>query len=310
VRVTLVHNPGAGSGPGTDDMSEIVDAVRASGHAVQLAPCDQPDWQAMLDEPADVVAIIGGDGTVGRVAKRMIGKGVPLAVLAAGTANNIALTLGTEAIDAREQVESWACARRVAFDVAVARGPFGTEYLIEGLGCGLLVWGMRSAPDDSGRDLPRDARMARALAMLVEQSSAHPATRVEATLDGRDLSGDYLLLEAMNTQFIGPNLFLAPSGHPGDGLLDIVTVTSDARDMVREQLASWKRGALRPSEWPARQGRHLVLQWTGFPLHLDDTVWPRIGRPAPAGSMRIDVSMQGRALEFLVPPQTEHPPVP
>ena len=310
MNVVLLHNPGAGSGSGSDALDALTRTIRAEGHALRTQSTRDKDWKRKLDEETgDLVAVLGGDGTVGRVAKHLLGRGVPLAVFAAGTANNIAMTLGIEGTRAEAQVASWSEPRRLAFDAAVAHGPFGTQTLIEGLGCGLLVWGMRHADDDPREEETRAARMARVLTMLMEQSAAHPAVRVEATLDGHDLSGDYVLLEAMNTQFIGPNLFLAPSGHPGDGLLDVVTVSSDAREAMRERLASWQRGALRPSDWPTRQGKQLVLQWSGFPLHLDDEVWPEEGS-AIEGPARVQVCMQPRALEFWVPQETEHPPVP
>ncbi len=54
---------------------------------------------------------------------------------------------------------------------------------------------------------------------------ACPAIQLKMALDGRDLTGDYVLLEAMNIRSIGPNLRLAPDADPGDGLLDIVLVS-------------------------------------------------------------------------------------
>ena len=309
MQVTLIHNPGAGQGGDGDSPADIEAAIRAAGHAVHAQSCDDPEWSAALERPADLVAILGGDGTVGRVARRMIGRGVPIAALAAGTANNIAMTLGTEHMEPRRQVAGWSAGRRLPFDVCVARGPWGTEHLLEGLGCGLFTWGMRTA-EDAADDEPATPgeRIARVLAMLHERVGAHPSTRIEATLDGNDVSGDYVLLEAMNTRFVGPNLFLAPDGHPGDGLIDVIAVREDDRDAFREQLASWKRGALRPRDWPSRRGRHLVLQWTGFPLHLDDRLWPEADAPRGAAAS-VELEIERGALEFLVPQDTEHPAV-
>jgi diacylglycerol kinase family enzyme len=209
------------------------------------------------------------------------------------------------------QVAAWNGGREVAFDVCVARGPFGTEHLLEGLGCGLFTWGMQAA-DANGeqRDQPPAARLARVLSMLRERVASQPSLRIQATLDGDDLSGDYLLLEAMNTQFIGPNLFLAPGGHPGDGLLDVVTVTAGTRDAFTEQLASWHRGALRPADWPSRRGRRLTLRWTGFPLHLDDRVWPDAPVAGADPPPLIEIEVEQGALRVLVPASTDHPPVP
>ncbi len=114
----------------------------------------------------------------------------------------------------------------------------------------------------------------------------------------------------MNTRFVGPNLFLAPDAHPGDGLLDVITVAEDARDAFRSHLASWRRGALRAPDWPARRGRRLTLQWTGFPLHLDDRRWPDAKRLPPAAGgppVQVDLAMRHAALEFLAPADTAHP---
>lgn len=310
MRVTLIHNPDAGKGGGGDTPTSIEAAIRAAGHEVHARSCDDADWAAALEQPTDLVAVVGGDGTIGLVARKLVGRGIPIAALAAGTANNIAMTLGTEHMDAARQVAGWTHGRRLAYDVCVARGPWGTEHLLEGLGCGLFAWGMRTAdaPREAAEPPTPEARIARVLAMLNEQVGAHPTTRIQATLDGNDVSGDYVLLEAMNTRFVGPNLFLAPDGHPGDGLLDVITVDDDARDDFREQLASWRRGALRPPEWPSRRGRRLSLQWTGFPLHLDDRLWPdEAWTRGAAGAIEIEIDPG--ALSFLVPQDTEHPPL-
>lgn len=311
MQVALIHNPNAGAGTERVDVEALGGVIRAAGHALRVARCTEPGWEGALDAPADLVAILGGDGTVGQVARRMIGRGTPLAVLAAGTANNIAMTLGIEHLDAEAQVRAWAGGRRVSFDAIRADGPWGCEYLLEGLGCGLFAWGMRAA--DSAEHAPDpqpDGKLAATLAMLSERVFAHPTTRVDAALDGDDISGAYVLLEAMNTQFIGPNLFLAPQGRPGDGLLDVVTVADSARGEFREQLSSWRRGALRPAQWPSRQGRHLTMRWTGFPLHLDDRFWPGDDHARTDAVVRIDVRLVRAALEFLVPAHTKNPPVP
>jgi len=309
MRVTLIHNPGAGAGSARVDVDDLATLIRGEGHTLRVQATEE-GWETALDAPADLVAIVGGDGTVGEVARRMIGRGVPLAVLAAGTANNIAMTLGTEHCGADAQVKAWNSARRLVFDACRAEGPWGCRYLVEGLGCGLFTWGMRAADRSAHTDGAAPAeKLAAILAMLSERVSSHATTRIEGTLDGDDISGAYVMLEAMNTQFIGPNLFLAPQGRPGDGLLDIVSVEDSARAQFREHLQSWRRGALRPAQWPSRQGRHLVLRWSGFPLHLDDRFWPGDGRVRD-DTVQIDVRVVPAALECLVPPDTEHPPVP
>ena len=56
-------------------------------HKKNLEDCLDGDF-------GDAVIVAGGDGTVGKVAKRLAGTDVPLVVLPTGTANNIARSLG------------------------------------------------------------------------------------------------------------------------------------------------------------------------------------------------------------------------
>ncbi len=302
MRVTLIHNPGAGAG--ASDAGAIERAIRAAGHEVRTVSSNASDWPSVLSEPTDVVAVCGGDGTIGRVAKRMIGRRVPLAVLAAGTANNIALTLGVESLSLRDQIESWRTAHRFPFDVAMASGPWGCEPLIEALGCGLLASSIRRARKKAheARDLAPQQRLARSLQVLKERVGAFATTHVRASVDGRDISGDYVLFEVMNTQFVGPNLFLAPDGDAGDGMLDAVFVADSGRARLLDHLASWQRGARRSSPpLDSARGRVLQMTWTGFDVHFDDTLWPDDDADPHSGEASIEVRIEPHAIEFLVP---------
>jgi diacylglycerol kinase family enzyme len=185
----------------------------------------------------------------------------------------------------------------------MADGPWGCEALIEGLGCGILAWSIRQSKGMQGelRDAPPEERLAKSLQMLKERVNAFPTTHVRASLDGRDISGDYVLFEAMNTQLVGPNLHLAPDGHAGDGMLDVVFAVDGDRARLRDHLASWQRGALDASPpLDSARGRVLTMQWTGFDLHLDDRLWPEASRERLADAT-VEVRVEGRGVEFLVP---------
>src|SRR4051812_27064758 len=149
----------------------------------------------------------------------MVGRGIPLAPLPAGTANNISRTLGLVDRHWEELVAAWPKARRVKLDVGVAQGPWGKRYFVEGVGAGLFARLLSS--DDPQRTLSRlkrpDERVAHALQMLKTHAERSPAVDLEASLDGKDVSGRYVLMEAVNILYVGPNLFLAPDSKPGDG---------------------------------------------------------------------------------------------
>lgn len=62
-------------------------ATDAAGHATELA-------REAVEQGADLVLVLGGDGTVNEAANGLVFSGIPLGVLPAGTANVLAMELG------------------------------------------------------------------------------------------------------------------------------------------------------------------------------------------------------------------------
>src|ERR1043166_8568543 len=138
MKITLIYNAAAGS----DEQftaDQIAALIGQAGHEVVRQAVHHADWPDALKADVDVVAVAGGDGTVGAVAKALVGKSVGIAVLPLGTANNIANTLGIMNRPVEELVAEWARARHMAFDVARATGPWGSVAFIEGFGLGLFT---------------------------------------------------------------------------------------------------------------------------------------------------------------------------
>jgi len=303
VRVTLIHNPGAGK-QGKDNADKLVELLKDAGHQVRYQSSKDDAWAKALEEPAELVAVAGGDGTVSRIAKRMAGRGVPLATLPSGTANNISRSLGLTNRPFEELVRSWPQARRVRLDVGVAEGPWGMHYFVEGLGVGLFA---RLLASGSGEKIKRskttrpDEKVDNALERLRKSAQRTKPIALKAALDGKDLSGNYLLLEALNIPNIGPNLFLAPDSKPGDGQLDVVLVAEAERDRLVKYLDTWQENRERLAVLPTHRGKRLTLEWTGFEVHIDDELWPTEGEKPPAPPARIEARIEGSDVEFLVP---------
>ena len=300
MRVTLIHNPSAGAQRATRD--ELVRLLESEGHEVRYQSAKDGAWAAALAEPADLVAVAGGDGTVARVAKRMGGAGRPLAPLPCGTANNIARALGMAEVPLEQVVRGWKDARRVKLDLGVASGPWGRRAFVEGIGAGLFACALPHVDESrtiDNIDRP-DARVAYALQLLREDLRRCPPVSLRATLDGDDLSGEYVMLEALSLPYVGPNLHLAPDSRPGDGWLSVVLVGPAERARLTEDLKSWQKEKPRLAVLPTRRGRHLVIEWTGFPLHIDDEMWPGNDVAPPRPPARVEARLVG-AVEMLAP---------
>jgi diacylglycerol kinase (ATP) len=305
VRVTLIHNPGAGK----DQVSAkaLLKLLRRAGHKPRYQSAKEKGWARVLDKKARVVVVAGGDGTVASVTRRMVGRGVPVAILPSGTANNIARSLGLLKRPFEELVRSWRGARRVPLDVGIASGPWGERYFIEGLGAGLFA-GMlvRSEENDAQREKEKRTKRSKhvvdgALRRLKEAAERDEPVEISAQLDGVDISGRYLLFEAVNLPYIGPNLFIAPDTKAGDGQLEVVLVPEAQRGRLVRYLDHWQENRERLSLLPSRRGRHLQIEWTGFPLHIDDKLRPRKKAEPDEVAGLVDVRINGAAVEFLVP---------
>ena len=124
---------------------------------------------------------------------------------------------------------------------------------------------------------------------------------VNAHLDGKDISGSYVLFEAVNLRYIGPNLFISPDSNPSDGELDVVLVTEAQRKRLVHYLDHWQDDRDRLAVLPSRRGRHLQIEWTGFPLHIDDKLRPGARAKPKEMAGPVHARLDGETVEFLVP---------
>jgi len=277
MHVTLLFNPGAGTGVASEE--ELRRVIEASGHRVDVRRTSKSGLAKALRDPGELVAVAGGDGTVGRAMKLLAGSALPMAILPGGTANNIATSLGIFG-DAARIVASWSKGEMRRVDVWVARGPWGETRFVESAGVGLL--GHLIHPE-VGDEL-KGTDEARAEARRAARTLPAPERRVE--LDGRDLSGAYLLLEAMNIRCAGPNLWLAGQARAGDGKLEIVRALERDRPALVALADAF--GTSRATLATERGGR-LRFWCTAEELHVDDEHGSELGGWKGEGEVEVSI---------------------
>jgi diacylglycerol kinase family enzyme len=140
-----------------------------------------------------------------------------------------------------------------------------------------------------------------ALKVLLKKLSTFPSKDLTVRLDGRDLSGDYYMVEALNIRFIGPNLQLVPRATINDGLLDVVLVPKGDRAKLRQYLSDRIKRKRSRASLTVRQGRHLQVEWKGSPVHIDDKPWPEDDKSRSVLWNAIDIKTDPGALVFLTP---------
>lgn len=94
-RALLLHNAKARQGEGA--LAPVLTRLEAGGFAVMVEPFENlPEIArdiARLHQSANVVVVCGGDGSISSAAPAVIESGLPLGIIPAGTANDLARTL-------------------------------------------------------------------------------------------------------------------------------------------------------------------------------------------------------------------------
>lgn len=308
MRVTIIQNPGSGEQALTGP--DLVAAVHAAGHQPTYASTsDQAAVATALAADADLIAIAGGDGTMRNVAARLIGHNVPVTLIPTGTANNVGKTLGITG-EPLDLIAGWQSGRLVPFDTGIVRGAVPPCPLLEGMGFGPIavtiaalspLTAAEATAAWTGDEVRRD------LKVLREVLADYPVHDCHVTVDGRDLSGAYLLVEVMNIRSVGPNVVLAPGADVSDGLFDLVLLSEGHRPALRDYLTARLDGKDPILDVPSVRGRHITLSWRGSRVHVDDQVWPHESDASggqawsPDGLVEVEVLMNPSALQILVP---------
>lgn len=303
MRIALIHNPKARNAK--RGRKELTKALEKAGHRTIRGSIKKKSWKKVLKKKADVVVVAGGDGTVAKVASELIGREMPLAILPFGTANNLARSLGFFA-SSNEIIAQLTDGKRSGFDVGVARGPWGKRLLFEGAGAGLLADYVHMANKEAEKEneeakrknLSKEQELTRHVARLRRQLKKYRARRWQLELDGEDISGRYILWEAMNVRSVGPALYLAPRAAPEDGRFDFVYVRERDRALLLKHFDARMAGQKTEFPLPIRRFSKLEVVWRRSKLHFDDEIWPQKGEK-PKKPAKIEIKVKSSALQIL-----------
>jgi diacylglycerol kinase (ATP) len=290
--VKLLHNPSAGDGDHT--VEELVSIIESAGFECSHDSTKTIKNQEIDTRNVDIVALAGGDGTIRKVAKKLLEEHVPIGLFPKGTANNIAKTLGIPD-DPAAIVSGWKKNKVKPFDIGRISGMEEETFFLEGFGYGvfpLLMDAMKS--EEKKIDDDPEAKLHTALEFLHDIVSIAAAVKCDVTVDGKDYSGNFLLAEVMNTRSIGPNLNLSPLGDPGDGIFEVVLISEANRDKFLNYLESKVEGEEKLTFFTMLKGKQIRIFWHGTNLHIDDE---RIKLKEPC---EVEINLEASAFNFLV----------
>jgi diacylglycerol kinase (ATP) len=226
--VAVLVSPAAGHGRAGVLASDVLAAFSGAGLSPRLLPAttgaegERQAAQAVADGAAAVVAV-GGDGTVHAALQAVAGTTTPLAVVPAGTGNDLVRALGIPA-------QPVAAAHAAAQDLAAGRsrtvdaGRTGARWWATVLCCGF-----DSAVSDRANRLrwPRGRRRYD-VAVVAELARLRPR-ELTLVLDGESQTLPITMVAVGNTAWYGGGMKICPGADPADGLFDVTVVGASSR---------------------------------------------------------------------------------
>jgi len=220
------------------DVRHLITWVRDKGHLVEPMLTFEPgDASSAAADAArrgvDVVAAVGGDGTVNEVVNGLDGYDAPLGIIPLGTANDFARQVGIPA-DADHAMDVILQRKPTRLDTASLNGRRFLNVSTGGVGAEATA----ETPAEAKESLGAVAYAISGMRKLAD----FRAQWARFTGDGFHFEGEFLLFAAGLTRSTGAGTMLTPMASPTDGLLDLCVVERMSRSEFARMAPRMRRG--------------------------------------------------------------------
>lgn len=233
----------------------------------------------------EVIAAVGGDGTVSEIGRRLAGSGIALAIVPTGSGNGLArhLQIPLNVGGALEVLRSGVTLKADVASVNQIR-----FLSVAGVGFDAMV---ATRFEQSGqRGLSSYARQS------VEALISYRRERYRITIDGQPaFDGQAFLVAVANSTQYGNDARIAPLASLTDGLLDLCILEKAPMTELASTVVRLFRGELHHSSFlRIRKGRHIIIEREREgAAHVD-------GEPAMLPAL-LDFRVVENALDLVVP---------
>lgn len=292
--VLVLANPTAGRGKTGRLIGKVDALLREAGvdHEVTLSESAE-DLTARAAQAAaagiEVVAALGGDGTVGLAANGVTGSPTALAVLPSGTADDFAASIGVGKLT--EAVRALADRVIERIDVARVTTEHGSRIMVNVAGCGF-----DSEVNEAANSMRVDlgASGTYVAAVLKTLPRFQPAT-FRIRIDDQVIEGPHMLVVVGNSTRYGGGMRVTPDASLVDGALDVCLLRALSKGAFLRAFPSVFRGAhVRHPAVQMRRGAVIHVEADRRVLVYADG--ERVG-PAP-----VTFEVMPRALDVVVGP--------
>ena len=187
---------------------------------------------ALTAQPGDIVAVMGGDGMAHLGLNACAGTDATLAVIPAGTGNDLARGAGVPG-SVKEAVEALIRGKASRFDLSLLTNASGSRYV------GAVVSsGYDARVNRATNDIRlRFGALSYGYIALRELASFDPL-RYRLTIDGVQREVSAMMVAIANTGIFGGGMRIAPDADPTDGLLDVTIIHEASRTKLLRLLPS------------------------------------------------------------------------
>ncbi len=293
-RVCVIVNPASGRGRGARALPAVREAFAAAG-VTEVRLTEQREGERAvarraIDDGFTTLVAVGGDGTWGNVANAILASGadVRLALIAAGTGNDFAKTVGAPASD-------FAATARLAVDgpdMRVDVGKIEDQFFLNIAGFGFDIAVLEDIPK-----IPFLRGDAVYIVSALRQIVGYGGVEIGVATGARDRGTQrHLMLVIANAKNFGGAFKIAPQASLSDGKLDAIAIY-DVPALKRLGLfaAAVKGTHVTMPGVGVEQAANFSLTFSAPPAYETDGEYRR------AKSSSIEVSCVPGALRVVVP---------
>ena len=194
-----------------------------------------------------------------------------ITILPLGTANNIADTLDIRG-NIEEIVGSWSQETIAPFQIGEISYDEHTNFFLEGVGFGLFPFhilqerAQKTKPEFKSVSEKKEWDLQNLLQNLKKVVPVH----YDIQVDGKYISGDYIMVEVLNTRSIGPNIKLSPRGQPIDEWVELILVSETEKSLLSNYVSNGINKHSAPKGLTCVRGKEILIKSTFSMFHIDD----------------------------------------
>ncbi len=258
--VVVVANPTAGGGRAGRRIGEVASQLNALGIAHHMRVAESAEDLERLarhaaEEGADIVAVLGGDGSVGAAVNGLIGTAAALAVLPSGTGDDFGKSIGPGTLAGAAGLLTAPVIRDV--DVIKVTAGAQERYYVNVAGAGFDSEVNETA---NGMSLKLGGTATYVAAVLKTLRRFVPA-HYEIDLDGERITTEAMLVVVGNGRSYGGGMRVLPTAMIDDGLLDVCIVHALSTAAFLRAFPRVFRGThVRHPKVSMRRGRRVTVE--------------------------------------------------